>query len=85
MMTLKLESIKTLLLSLLYSQNPPDDNSLAVLDDEAWATLMGLVRQHRLGPYMYWRLTRELDGRAVPQSVHAQLENHFRYSVKRPG
>jgi hypothetical protein len=83
MMTLKLDSIKTLLLSLLYSQNPPDNNSLAALDDEAWATLMGMVGQHRLGPYLYWRLTRELDDRAVPQSVHAQLENQFRHSVLR--
>jgi hypothetical protein len=80
---MKPESLKTLLLSLLYSQNPPDNNSLAVLDDEDWATLMSMVGQHRLGPYMYWHLTRELDGRTVPQSVHAQLENQFRYSELR--
>jgi hypothetical protein len=67
----------------LFSQNPPDNNSLAVLDDEEWATLMGMVGQHRLGPYLYWRLTRELDDRNVPQSVHAQLESQFRYSVLR--
>jgi hypothetical protein len=54
-----------------------------VLDDDDWATLMGMVGQHRLGPYMYWRLTRELDGRTVPQSVHAQLETEFRASVLR--
>jgi hypothetical protein len=82
-MAMKLESIETLLLNLLFSQNPPDNKSLAVLDDEEWATLMGMVGQHRLGPYLYWRLTRELDGHPVPQSVHAQLENQFRYSVLR--
>ena len=82
-MTMKLESIKTLLLSLLYSQNPPDNSSLAVLDGEEWATLMDMVGQHRLGPYMYWRLTRELVDRTVPQSVHAQLESDFQGSVYR--
>jgi len=80
---MKLESIKILLLSLLFGQNPPDNDSLAVLDDEDWATLMGMVGQQRLGPYMYWRLTRELDDRTVPQSIHTQLEAEFRGSVLR--
>jgi hypothetical protein len=83
MMAMNLESIKTLLLSLLYSQNPPENSSLAVLDDEESATLLGMVRQHRLGPHMYWRLTRELVGCTVPQSIHTELEKDFRYSVLR--
>ena len=80
---MKLESIETLLLNLLFSQKPTDNNSLAALEDEDWATLMSMVTQHRLGPYMYWRLTRELVGLTVPQSVHAQLESQFRSSVLR--
>lgn len=76
-MSKQLQEIQALLLDLLSTHRDVAITSITTMSDGDWSTLLGLVLQHRLGPLLYWRLTRERAGIPVPSSLLHALENQF--------
>lgn len=60
---------------------PPD--TVAVLDAEAWRTVLAMVRQHRLGGLLHWQLEHRHSALPVPDEVREEVREAWRHSTRR--
>lgn len=80
---MELDKLKLLALDLISPHRPVAGNVLAALDDNDWAGIGALLRQHRLEPLLYWRLSHEKSAVPVPVKFLQRLENSFKSSTLR--
>lgn len=80
---MRLEELQRLLLDMLSTQRPVDVATVTQLGEEDWQAILGMVRQHRLGPLLHWQLTHERAGVPVPETVRSALAGMFRAAAMR--
>jgi hypothetical protein len=68
-----LSELKHLLLDLIAPVRPVVQSQLDGLSPQDWGVLMGMVRQHRLGPLLDWQLAAAHTGLRLPQPVKVEL------------
>lgn len=74
--------LKLVLLSMLAHGTCDHETSAGLIPIE-WESLLGMVRQHRLGPLLHWRLAQNRECRNVPESfAHALATSHRRHLVR---
>lgn len=82
-MTRPLEELQDLLLDLISTQREVDALRVSSLDADDWAVVLSIVRQHRLGPLLHWRLAREKADVPVPEDVREPLAVSFKKATLR--
>ncbi len=82
-MSLPLEDLKSRLLDILFLQDGSGLPDPAQFDDQDWETMLAMVRKHRLGPLLHWRLTRECRDLAVPDNCREFCTQAFRAASMR--
>ena len=82
-MTLPLPQLQGLLLDMLSTFRAVAPASIAALDAADWEQIMIMVRQHRLGPMLHWRLTKDRRELPIPEAVSAKLAANFKKSAIR--
>lgn len=75
--------LQALLLDVLSTHRPVDVALVAGLPASEWNALLDMAHQHRLGPLLYWRLTRERRELPVPIPVRDLLATSFVQSTAR--
>ena len=75
--------LQELLLDLLSTNRSVAPEAIARLDTQDWGFVLERVKQHRLGPLLHWRLTRERDALPIPEDISAQLAESFRKATLR--
>lgn len=78
-----LPKLQELLLELISTHRQVLASTVAELDEPDWDALLGMARQHRLGPLLHWRLTRERAELPVPQPVRDKLAKSFKAATLR--
>lgn len=76
-MTLPRSHAKQLLLDLVSATRRVDRTVLDQCTASDWEAILEMVRQHRLGPLLHWRLTQDRTDVSVPQNVRAELSKIF--------
>ncbi|HQT26125.1 MAG TPA: nucleotidyltransferase family protein, partial [Burkholderiales bacterium] len=82
-MSLSLPEIKSLLLDILFVDDVTAIPDTCDLEDEDWVTLAEMVREHRLGPLLHWRLTQECRLVFVPQTLRESCSKSFKAATMR--
>lgn len=82
-MTQPLPQLQNLLLDMLSTRRDVLPGAIAALDSSDWEVLLGMVRQHRLGPMLHWRLTRARGDLPIPETVRAELAASFKRATLR--
>ncbi len=78
-----LSELKSILLDLLFLKNVKSLSATNDLDTSDWKTMREMLQEHRLGPLMHWRLTRECPEVSVPQSLRDFCAKSFKKSTMR--
>lgn len=82
-MSTALPLLQGLLLNLFSTQRSVDAGLVESLDAGDWETVLGMVRQHRLGPMLHWRLGTSRDGLAIPREIREELAASFKRAALR--
>ena len=77
-MTHTLPHLQGLLLDMLSTHRQIEVGAIVALELPDWEILLRMVSQHRLGPLLHWRLTRERSNLSVPEAVKAGLAASFK-------
>lgn len=80
---MKLSNLKHLALDLVSPNRPVSTEVLASLAEEDWKRVGSMLRQHRLEPLLYWRLSRERSEPGVPGKFLQQLKQCFQATTLR--
>jgi len=76
-------SLRALLLDLISIARPVDQSTLDALTEDQWSLLMGMVKQHRLGPLLHWQLLNHRTTLSVPSAVWKSLADLYQQSAIR--
>lgn len=76
-------TLKLLLLDLLSPIREVTASTIKSLTDTDWSVLLQMSRQHRLGPLLHWRLSRERQSLSIPEAFRSALATSFRQSAIR--
>lgn len=79
----ELAQLQRLLLDLISPRPVIDPPRLTTLTAADWDRLMGMVRQHRLGPLLHWLLTHDRAGLPVPARIRDELASGFKRATLR--
>ena len=82
-MTRPLGELRDLLLDLISTRREVEALRVSSLDEDDWGVILSMVRQHRLGPLLHWRLTREKADVPVPEDVRETLAASFKKATWR--
>lgn len=82
-MTHTLPDLQGLLLDMLSTHRQIEIRAIVALELPEWEILLHMVRQHRLGPLLHWRLTRERSDLPVPEAVKTELAASFKRAALR--
>ena len=74
--------LRHLLLDLLATRRELNPSRIAALEQDDWEHLATMVRQHRLGPMLHWRLQRNHPETPVPEAFSDKLSTEFKRSVR---
>ena len=75
--------LQELLLDLLSTNRIVAPEAIARLGTQDWGFVLERVKQHRLGPLLHWRLTRERGALPIPADISAQLAESFKMATLR--
>jgi len=82
-MTLPLPQLQHLLLDMFSTERDVPVETVKALDDDDWERIMDMVREHRLGPMLHWRLSRERRDLPIPEAIRTSLANTFKQTTLR--
>lgn len=82
-MTHSLPHLQGLLLDMLSTHRQVEPSAIEALGGTDWEILLRMVHQHRLGPLLYWRLTRERSYLSVPEVVKTGLAAGYKRATLR--
>lgn len=82
-MALPLDDLQDFLLDLISTHRQVEGGRASQLDKEDWNLVLSMVRQHRLGPLLHWRLAREKADVPVPEEVREALADTFKKATLR--
>ena len=82
-MTRPHEELQDLLLDLISTQREVAARRVSSLEEDDWGVILSKVRQHRLGPLLQWRLSREKADVPVPEDVRDALAVSFKKATLR--
>lgn len=82
-MALPLDDLQGLLLDLISTHRQVDAGRASQLSKDDWAVVLSMVRQHRLGPLLHWRLAHEKADAPVPEDIRGALADSFRKAALR--
>ncbi len=77
------QQISKLVLDLLFLQQPVPAEQVNSLSENQWKTIMSIVKQHRLGPLLYWRLKQEQKHLLIPEDIQNSLSQQYKKSALR--
>ena len=78
-----LPQLQSLLLDLIAPLPQVDAARLDALKGSDWERLLGMIRQHRLGPLLHWQLNRCKAQLPIPKVVKEELARRFKASALR--
>jgi hypothetical protein len=82
-MALPVEELQQFLLDLVSTARAVTAQRSARLDEADWRVLHDMLRKHRLGPLLHWRLTHERASLPVPGAVRQKLAEDFHRAALR--
>ena len=71
------------LLKLLFTPNQIGDLDLINLNPSQQEHWLQLIKDHRLGPLLYWRLSRERPNLQIPEEIAVWIKHSYRQSTLR--
>lgn len=70
--------LQNLLLNLLSPSPTVTQEQLEALQEDDWAEMLEMVRQHRLAPLLHWQMSHVHIALRIPESVSSMLSKAFR-------
>lgn len=80
---MELDNIKLLALGLIFSPRHFGGEILSSLDENDWSRIGILLRQHRVEPMLYWRISAENRANSLPADFFQRLEASYKSSTLR--
>lgn len=79
----RLEDLQRLVLDMLSTERVPDPELMARLVEADWDAIGSMIRAHRLGPMLHWRLTHERQDVPIPAVLRSDVADAFKRSALR--
>lgn len=82
-MSHSLKELKFWLLEILFRREGGSVTQMPVIDEQDGQNLLAMIKEHRLGPLLHWRLTRERPELPVPQFIRESCAQAFKAGTMR--
>lgn len=75
--------LRLLLLDLLSPIREVPQSAIAQLNEQDWAEIMGMAKEHRVTPLLDWRLKHDKAHLSIPENVRSECAESFKTATKR--